>query len=97
MKASAICVNSQWRDVYKDPVTDIGKVSKRGRLALAKYEEYDGFYYVTVRESMVTSYYKQLETVYENGKILVNTTFAEVRERAAQKVKFSRRFGTFTK
>jgi nicotinamide phosphoribosyltransferase len=31
MKCSAIRVNGEWRDVYKDPVTDNGKKSKRGR------------------------------------------------------------------
>ncbi len=32
-KASAICVNGIWRDIYKDPVTDSGKRSKRGRFS----------------------------------------------------------------
>jgi nicotinamide phosphoribosyltransferase len=27
MKASAICVDGEWRDVYKDPITDVGKRS----------------------------------------------------------------------
>lgn len=31
MKCSAICVYGEWRDVYKDPVGDSGKKSKRGR------------------------------------------------------------------
>lgn len=31
MKCSAICVDGEWRDVYKDPVGDSGKKSKRGR------------------------------------------------------------------
>ena len=35
MKASAICVDGEWRDVYKDPITDSGKRYKRGRLALS--------------------------------------------------------------
>jgi nicotinamide phosphoribosyltransferase len=33
MKCSAARVNGEWRDVYKDPVTDTGKKSKRGMLA----------------------------------------------------------------
>jgi nicotinic acid phosphoribosyltransferase len=36
MKASAACVNGEWRDVYKDPITDSGKRSKKGRLALVR-------------------------------------------------------------
>lgn len=31
MKCSAIRVNGEWRDVYKDPIGDSGKKSKRGR------------------------------------------------------------------
>jgi nicotinamide phosphoribosyltransferase len=34
MKCSAAKVNGEWRDVYKDPVTDKGKKSKRGILAV---------------------------------------------------------------
>lgn len=31
MKVSAICVNGEWRNVYKDPITDQGKKSLSGR------------------------------------------------------------------
>lgn len=34
MKASAAKVDGLWRDVFKDPVTDSGKRSKKGRLAV---------------------------------------------------------------
>lgn len=34
MKASAIFIGDKWYDVYKDPVTDSGKRSKRGRLVV---------------------------------------------------------------
>lgn len=36
MKASAIEIGGHWSDVYRDPVTDVGKRSKRGRLALVR-------------------------------------------------------------
>jgi nicotinamide phosphoribosyltransferase len=32
IKCSAIKVNGEWRDVYKDPITDPGKTSLRGRI-----------------------------------------------------------------
>ncbi len=84
MKASAAKVNGLWRDVYKDPVTQSMKKSKRGRLALIKR---DGEY-VTVREGELFKHgldvrCNVLRTVFEDGKILINTTLAEVRERAA--------------
>ena len=34
MKTSDILMPDGWRDVYKDPVTDPGKASKKGLLAL---------------------------------------------------------------
>src|SRR5690606_39533049 len=37
LKCSATRVNGVWRDVYKEPVTDPGKVSKRGRLTLLRH------------------------------------------------------------
>ena len=76
MKCSAAFINGNWIDVYKDPVTDPGKKSKKGLLALVK--ENDEF--KTVARGLVD--HKDLLTVrYENGNILNETTFDEVRER----------------
>ena len=79
MKASAICINGEWRDVYKDPITDPGKRSKRGRLALINDEQG----YRTVREDELEDQRNALEKVFRNGDVLVDWTFDEVRERAA--------------
>lgn len=79
MKASAICVNGEWRDVYKDPITDPGKRSKRGRLALINDEQG----YRTVREDALGDQRNALVKVFRNGDALVDWTFDEVRERAA--------------
>jgi len=79
MKASAIRVNGEWRDVYKDPLTDPGKRSKSGRLALVRTD--DG--YVTVREDQLGTRNNELISVFRNGERLVNWTFEEIRARAA--------------
>lgn len=79
MKASAIRVNGEWRDVYKDPLTDPGKRSKSGRLALVRTD--DG--YATVREDELGARDNELISVFRNGERLVNWTFAEIRARAA--------------
>lgn len=78
MKASAVCVDGQWRDVFKDPVTDKGKRSKKGRLALVK--THTG--YKTVREDELASGRNELQTVYKNGKLLIDHSFADIRRRA---------------
>ncbi|EFF42134.1 conserved hypothetical protein [Xanthomonas citri pv. aurantifolii str. ICPB 11122] len=43
LKCSAVRVDGQWVDVYKDPITDQGKQSKRGRLTLLRNRN-DGSY-----------------------------------------------------
>lgn len=78
MKASAAKVGGEWRDVFKDPITDQGKRSKKGRLALQKTD--DGF--DTVRESEANKNNNQLIDVFKNGECLNITTLAEVRARA---------------
>ena len=76
MKASAIRIDGEWRDVYKDPVTDPGKRSKRGRLALVK-----GLQGVTtIREDALGERQNMLVTVFRNGDLLQDWTFEEVRE-----------------
>lgn len=37
MKCSAIKVNGEWKDVYKDPITDSGKKSIRGRVEDSRF------------------------------------------------------------
>lgn len=76
MKCSAARINGKWVDVYKDPITDSGKTSKKGRIALFTNEK--GEYY-SGREDWMPS---ALETVFENGKVVKTYTFDEVRENA---------------
>ena len=80
MKCSAICVNGVWRDVYKDPITDKGKRSKRGRLALIEWADGD---FTTVPQDEAGDK-DQLQVRFRNGKLFNQTTFAEVRERVNQ-------------
>lgn len=84
-KCSAIRVGGKWRDVYKEPVTDPGKNSKRGRLKLVRERsELGRARLLTVRDGdpEFEGIPDLLQTVYEDGAILVDQTFAEVRERA---------------
>lgn len=76
MKASAVCIDGQWRDVYKDPVTDPGKRSKRGRLALVHDETY-----ATVPVSELGQRADLLRTVYRDGELLVDEDFEVIRAR----------------
>jgi nicotinamide phosphoribosyltransferase len=76
MKASAVEVDGVWRDVYKDPVTDKGKSSKRGRLGL--YENRGRFFTQTETPNLKN----QLREVYRDGVLLVDDDLASIRARA---------------
>lgn len=88
MKTSAVKVDGVWRDVYKDPVGG-GKTSKKGRLALVKEAGYGLKPYIrTVPEEYIweTGAKDLLVPVFRNGEILVEQSFAEIRERANEGV-----------
>ncbi|MGI8786728.1 MAG: nicotinate phosphoribosyltransferase [Pyrinomonadaceae bacterium] len=82
-KCSAIVVNGEWRDVYKQPITDSGKNSKRGRLDLilknGKYE--------TVKLEANEEIFAEnsvMRVVYENGELLIDESLEAIRKRAAK-------------
>lgn len=87
MKASAVQVDGVWRDVFKAPVTDPAKRSKAGRLTLM----HQGDVFATVRldspgchEARASGASEVLRTVFEDGRLLVDDSFAAIRARAAQ-------------
>jgi nicotinamide phosphoribosyltransferase len=84
MKANAIEIDGVWKDVYKDPITDQGKKSKRGRLALVKR---DGVFTTIRQDELVRGAHGQeenyLREVYKNGELLIEEDFATIRARAA--------------
>ena len=61
-------------DVYKDPVTDPGKTSKKGKLKLVKVGHHD---YVT--NSVDFGGKDELRTVFLNGKLITEYTFEEIK------------------
>ena len=81
LKCSAIDVNGQWHDVYKQPVTDPGKDSRAGRFMLLK--EGSEFVTITQNSGQHVSGADQLETVLENGVLHREQTLEEIREIAA--------------
>jgi nicotinamide phosphoribosyltransferase len=78
MKCSSIEVKGEQRDVYKSPITDMGKESKKGRVTLYRNDEG----YFTDLEGR-TDAEEVLETVFENGEIIKEYTFDEVRYNAS--------------
>ena len=80
MKCSAVQIEGKWHDVYKDPITDPGKASKRGRLAVV-YE--NGV--ATCKPESGNSWQNELRIVFKNGELLVDDDFESIRKRAAGK------------
>lgn len=77
MKCSSATINGKQVDVYKDPVTDPGKASKKGKFAVAVYNGRPTCYNVghNVAANM-------LLPVYCNGELSWEDTFENIRSRA---------------
>jgi len=78
MKCSSITVNGTQRDVFKSPITDMGKESKKGRVTLYRN---DSGYFTDLEGN--TDAVEVLETVFENGEIIKEYTFDEIRDNAS--------------
>jgi nicotinamide phosphoribosyltransferase len=87
MKASAReDTNGIWHNVFKDPISDKGKTSKKGLLGLVYDCGVGSCSYKTVPKNVATEKGNLLRTVYRNGALLIEDTFDEVRARAGLKV-----------
>jgi nicotinamide phosphoribosyltransferase len=65
-----------WYDVFKDPITDKGKISKRGVQALVRNA--DG--YASIRADKLPDDAEDLlETVWEDGRLLRDQNFSDIR------------------
>ena len=78
MKCSAIKVKGIWRDVYKEPITDSHKTSKKGRLKLVR----ENGTYKTKKKPAHDGLKNELVEVFRNGEVIKRCTLEEVRERA---------------
>jgi nicotinamide phosphoribosyltransferase len=85
LKASAACINGTWVDVQKDPVTDPGKKSKKGRVTLWRSGRE---YFSSVEKPKTWTDYgvgdatEVLEEVFRDGKLIKEIDFATVRANA---------------
>lgn len=72
-------------EVYKDPITDHGKKSKRGRLDLIETE--NGYETVKLEEGQLVHPKTVMRTVYLDGNLLVDDTFENIRSRVNESFK----------
>lgn len=81
MKSSALEVDGKWKDLYKDPITDSVKRSKRGRVTT--YKDQAGEYFSDRLELQEVNHNikDQLVDFYLNGELLVDESYGVIRER----------------
>ena len=84
LKCSSACINNTWVDVQKDPITDTGKKSKKGRVALW---ESGGEYQSSVAQpkgwtDQGLEWKPVLQKVFENGNLYNEISFSDVRANA---------------
>jgi len=86
IKATYAEINNTPTNIYKDPITDPGKKSHTGLMRLVKRAGGHGWYYTTEDNiSWEQEKTGELQTVFEDGKILRETTFEEIRNLTSPK------------
>jgi nicotinamide phosphoribosyltransferase len=86
MKCSAMKISGKWKDVYKEPVGMPSKNSKRGRLTLG-YSYLAGEVFTFREEEINEEVEELLEVVFEDGHIVKEYTFEEVRRNSERALK----------
>jgi nicotinamide phosphoribosyltransferase len=82
-KASAIKRFGSWQGIYKDPVTDIAKASKAGRLATYQSRMNNEFICSALDPSEMDSEWAPvMRKVFENGELFINEPLETIRARA---------------
>lgn len=78
MKASAANINGIWVDVYKDPITDSGKRSKKG--LIESYVSKMTGEWITAVNANDSEWTPMMEEVFFNGKLEKEFNFQQVRD-----------------
>lgn len=86
-KCSWAKVNNEEVEVFKQPITDKVKISKKGKLHLACWPPIDEPWTLKVKtvekDSILADAPNLLRTVYQNGVVLCDDSFETIRERTA--------------
>lgn len=82
MKCSSITVNGEERDVFKSPIGDSKKISKKGRLDLIQK---DGEFQTIRIDSGISAVDSCLQTVFKNGVLFNEQNLSQIRQKANEK------------
>jgi len=78
IKCSAVITDGKMVEVYKDPITDPGKKSKKGILELYKI---DGNF-ITSQRGDYDSKFEVMKDIFINGEVLIDEDFKTIKERS---------------
>lgn len=78
VKATACVVDGEFREIFKDPITDIGKKSAKGLLSVFKND--DGMYYLKSQCEWDDVRNCEFINIFRNGEQDNLTTLSEIRE-----------------
>ena len=81
MKATWGQVDGEGRDIFKDPITDTG--DKKSAAGLMRVEQTGDGFKMFDRQTPEQEQQGALRTVFENGKLINNVSFASIREKLA--------------
>lgn len=83
MKASALETTTEegWRDIYKDPITDKGKTSKKGRVSTYQNQETGAIACFKLGEQP-KGWISLMRPVWLNGTLLVDESLGVIRARS---------------
>ncbi len=82
MKATWGQVNGEARDIFKDPVTDDGQ--KKSAKGLLRIERSKGGYEMFDQQTAEQEKQGELQVVFEDGKLLIDISLDDVRDRLIQ-------------
>ena len=77
-KATASVVDGEFREIFKDPITD--DHMKKSAQGLLRVDKIDGEFVLKDQCTAEEEAGGELKTVFENSKLIVNWTLAEIRE-----------------
>lgn len=83
-KCSATKRKGQWQDTYKDPVTDPGKKSIRGRVQLLVNDAEHYILHHMDTDTVPLGYRDAMEVVWENGVLTKDQNLESIRKRIAK-------------
>ncbi len=83
IKCSSVIVDGEEREVSKNPITDLGKKSKTGKLDLVVDQNFN-LKTVNRQDFYCNGNASIMRTIFENGEILINEDFETIRNRVGK-------------